>query len=218
MPLIFASSTQALLNNNYGQSKRAAEHLILALKKETGNETHILRLPNVFGKWSKPNYNSVVATFCHNIANDLPINIDEPDKKLELLHIDDLIQELVQLISGKHVGNTFIDIAATFELTVKELAESLYKLNDGRNNLHIETVGSGVMRPYTQHLSVTYQKQDLNILCQTTLILVEILLKLLKHLMQVNFRISPQNQELQEVTIITQRQFPRHQRYSPLQI
>ena len=78
----------------------------------------------MFGKWSKPNYNSVVATFCHNIANDLPINIDEPDKKLELLHIDDLIQELVQLISGKHVGNTFIDIAATFELTVKELAES----------------------------------------------------------------------------------------------
>ena len=146
VPLIFASSTQALLNNNYGQSKRAAEHLILALKKETGNETHILRLPNVFGKWSKPNYNSVVATFCHNIANDLPINIDEPDKKLELLHIDDLIQELVQLISGKHVGNTFIDIGATFELTVKELAESLYKFNDGRNNLHIETVGSGVMR------------------------------------------------------------------------
>ena len=170
----------------------------------------------MFGKWSKPNYNSVVATFCHNIANDLPINIDEPDKKLELLHIDDLIQELVQLISGKHVGNTFIDIGATFELTVKELAESLYKLNDGRNNLHIETVGSGVMRPYTQHLSVTYQKQDLNILCQTTLILVEILLKLLKHLMQVNFRISPQNQELQERSLSSHkdREIPRHQRYS----
>ena len=91
IPLILTSSTQAKANNPYGKSKLEAENLVKRYIKKTGNSGIIYRLPGVFGKWCKPNYNSVVATFCHNISRDLPIQINDPSSSLSLIYIDDLM-------------------------------------------------------------------------------------------------------------------------------
>ncbi len=90
VPVLYASSIQAVLDNPYGQSKRSAEQVLATLGTE-GIPVAIFRLPNVFGKWCKPNYNSVVATFCHNIARDLPIHVANPDAAIKLVYIDDVI-------------------------------------------------------------------------------------------------------------------------------
>lgn len=90
-PVMLASSIQAALDNPYGQSKKAGEDLLFTYGVETGAKVLVYRFPNVFGKWCRPNYNSAVATFCHNIANGLPITVSDPSTKLELLYIDDLV-------------------------------------------------------------------------------------------------------------------------------
>jgi UDP-2-acetamido-2,6-beta-L-arabino-hexul-4-ose reductase len=92
-----ASSTQAELENAYGKSKLDAETAVKGLEVDTGCPVHVYRLPGVFGKWCKPNYNSVVATFCYNISHDLPLQIDNPDPffELKLVYIDDVIEEFV---------------------------------------------------------------------------------------------------------------------------
>lgn len=107
-PVLFSSSVQATLlgryNNEYGKSKKAAEELMCLYGKETSAKVLIYRLPNLFGKWCRPNYNSVIATFCNNIANDLPIFIDDATIQLELLYIDDLIDEMIAALMGyEHV-------------------------------------------------------------------------------------------------------------------
>ncbi|MBQ7563647.1 MAG: NAD-dependent epimerase/dehydratase family protein [Lachnospiraceae bacterium] len=91
-PLLISSSIQAALENPYGESKLAAEELLLSYTKETGAPVFIYRLPNVFGKWCRPNYNSVVATFCYNIAHSLPIRIDNEETELSLIYIDDVVE------------------------------------------------------------------------------------------------------------------------------
>lgn len=104
-PVMFASSVQATLvgryDSDYGRSKRAAEELFFDYAEETGARVLVYRFPNLFGKWCKPNYNSVIATFCHNIANDLPINVNDPKTELELLYIDDLVEEMLDALEGK---------------------------------------------------------------------------------------------------------------------
>ena len=89
-PIVFSSSTQVNKNNSYGKSKKECEKILLNLKKNNNNKIFILRLPNIYGKWSKPNYNSVVH-FCYNISRNKPIYISNPNKKIGLLYIDDLI-------------------------------------------------------------------------------------------------------------------------------
>lgn len=105
-PIMLSSSIQAELtgrfeNSEYGRSKRDAERIFLDYEKETGAKVLIYRFPNVFGKWCRPNYNSAVATFCHNIARDLPIRIDNPETELSLLYIDDLVATLLDALEGK---------------------------------------------------------------------------------------------------------------------
>lgn len=105
-PVMLSSSQQASLtgrfgNSEYGRSKKAGEDLFLKYQEETGSKVLIYRFPNLFGKWCKPNYNSAVATFCNNIANDLPIQVNDPDVELELLYIDDLVQEMLDALEGK---------------------------------------------------------------------------------------------------------------------
>ena len=105
-PVMLSSSIQASLlgryaGSPYGESKLAGEKLFFAYGEETGAEVLVYRLPNLFGKWCRPNYNSVVATFCHNIANDLPITVSDPAVQLELLYIDDLVEELIGALRGK---------------------------------------------------------------------------------------------------------------------
>ena len=105
-PVVLSSSQQASLvgrfgNSEYGRSKKAGEDLFFNYQKETGSEVLIYRFPNLFGKWCRPNYNSAVATFCHNIANDLPIQVNDPNVELELLYIDDLVSEMLDVLEGK---------------------------------------------------------------------------------------------------------------------
>lgn len=105
-PVMLSSSQQASLtgrfgNSEYGRSKKAGEDLFLKYQEETGSKVLIYRFPNLFGKWCRPNYNSAVATFCNNIANDLPIQVNDPDVELELLYIDDLVQEMLDALEGK---------------------------------------------------------------------------------------------------------------------
>ena len=94
-PVMLSSSTQAALDNPYGESKRAGERLLRDYGERTGAKTLIYRFPNVFGKWCRPNYNSAVATFCHNRANDLPIQVNDRSTRLTLVYIDDVVQELL---------------------------------------------------------------------------------------------------------------------------
>lgn len=99
-PVMISSSIQATLagrfgTSEYGKSKKAGEELMFEYGKETGTKVLVYRFPNLFGKWCRPNYNSAVATFCHNIANDLPIMVNDPMVELELLYIDDLVEEMV---------------------------------------------------------------------------------------------------------------------------
>ena len=100
VPVVYSSSTQAELDNAYGHSKRAAEDSLKRYASMTGSAIYILRLTNVFGKWSRPNYNSAVATFCHNIARGLPITVNDPASPLRLLYIDDLVSVMVRLLPG----------------------------------------------------------------------------------------------------------------------
>lgn len=105
-PVMLASSIQASLagpyqGSEYGKSKRAAEQLLYSHAERTGAEAYIYRFPNVFGKWCRPNYNSAVATFCHNIARDLPVRIDSRDTELELLYIDDLVDAMLEALNGR---------------------------------------------------------------------------------------------------------------------
>ena len=103
-PVLISSSIQASCigryDNEYGRSKRAGEEIVFSYGEETGAKTLIYRFPNLFGKWCRPNYNSVIATFCNNIANDLPIQISDPAVELELLYIDDLVSEMLLALSG----------------------------------------------------------------------------------------------------------------------
>ena len=105
-PVMLSSSQQASLtgrfgNSEYGRSKKAGEDLFLKYQEETGAKVLVYRFPNLFGKWCRPNYNSAVATFCNNIANDLPIQVNDPSVELELLYIDDLITEMLDALEGK---------------------------------------------------------------------------------------------------------------------
>ena len=103
-PVVLSSSIQATLigryDSDYGRSKKAGEELFFGYAKETGATVYIYRFPNLFGKWCRPNYNSAVATFCHNMANDLPITVSDPAVELELLYIDDLVDEMLCALEG----------------------------------------------------------------------------------------------------------------------
>jgi UDP-2-acetamido-2,6-beta-L-arabino-hexul-4-ose reductase len=100
-PVMISSSVQAALDNPYGQSKKAGEDLMFAYSRETGAQVYVYRFPNVFGKWCRPNYNSAVATFCNNIANDLPIKVNDRSASMNLVYIDDVVGELIHALGGK---------------------------------------------------------------------------------------------------------------------
>lgn len=117
-PVVFSSSIQATCigryDNDYGRSKRAGEELVFAYGEKTGAEVLVYRFPNLFGKWCRPNYNSAVATFCNNIANDLPITVNDRNSQLELLYIDDLVAEMLDALEGKEHRCNFDGIDTVF--------------------------------------------------------------------------------------------------------
>lgn len=152
--LILTSSTQAALDNPYGVSKKQSEDATLKLAQETGNSVAVFRLPNVFGKWCKPNYNSVVATFCHNIANGLPIQVNNPDTILSLIHIDDVVELLIDALQHPSQGACWPEIKPVYQIALGALAEIICKFSDDRSALRSERVGLGLTRAlYSTYIS-----------------------------------------------------------------
>lgn len=149
IPIVYASSIQANCDNPYGRSKHSAEQALFSLAENHQIPVHIFRLPNVFGKWCKPNYNSAVATFCHNIARDLPIQLNDPAAPITLVYVDDVIARFIQLMDGADacVGTDgFSTVVPQYTATVGALAHWVQTFKDSRNTLMTERVGAGLMR------------------------------------------------------------------------
>ena len=149
VPIVYTSSAQAGCDNPYGQSKRGAEDTLLAAARSRQLSVHIFRLPNVFGKWCKPNYNSAVATFCHNIVRGLPIQVNDPAAPVTLVYVDDVIERFVQLMDGADAAVDaagFATVVPQYTTTVGELARQIQAFKDSRATLMTERVGTGLVR------------------------------------------------------------------------
>jgi len=169
-PILITSSTQAALANPYGESKRAGEDLIFEYGQTNGIQTFVYRLPNVFGKWSRPNYNSAVATFCYNIARDIPIQVNNRDTLLNLVYIDDVVGEFIQALQGNEyredvceteVEESFItrigkskfgSIKTTHAVTLGQVVDLLYSFKDSRKSLDVPFLAD----EFTSALYATY--------------------------------------------------------------
>lgn len=148
---ILASSIQAELNNPYGKSKKAAEDVVLDFKRRNKSKVFILRLPGVFGKFCKPNYNSVVATFCYNIGRDLEIQISDKDRQIRLVFIDSVIRILNEIIltsnlDGYGENDSFLDVEPIYDIRLGELAEIILNFKKSRSELLMDNVGNGFLR------------------------------------------------------------------------
>jgi UDP-2-acetamido-2,6-beta-L-arabino-hexul-4-ose reductase len=149
IPIVYTSSTQADRDNAYGVSKLGAENALFVLQTQQAVSVHVFRLPNVFGKWCKPNYNSAVATFCHNIARGLPIQLNDPAAPVTLVYVDDVIERFVQLMDGADSAagsDGFSSVTPQYTTTVGELARQIQAFKDSRISLTTERVGTGLVR------------------------------------------------------------------------
>lgn len=146
VPLVLASSTQAERDNAYGRSKLEAEQAVQALAKATGNPCVVFRLPGVFGKWCKPNYNSVVATFCHNLARGLPIQVNDAAVSLRLVYVDDVVSALLAALQAPEPGCVQAAVSPEYTTTLGELAAQIGAFADCRTSLMSERVGTGLVR------------------------------------------------------------------------
>ncbi len=159
VPLVFTSSTQVEQDNSYGRSKLAAEQLVLTLAQTTGNPCAVFRLPGVFGKWCKPNYNSVVATFCYKLANGLPIQINDPSAVVRLVYIDDVVSAFLSILDKIAPGYVQATVEPEYVISLGELAEQIDAFSNCRTNLMSERVGAGLVRAlYATYVS--YQPVD----------------------------------------------------------
>ena len=172
-PLVLSSSQQASLtgrfgNSEYGRSKKAGEDLFLDYSRQTGAKVMVFRFPNLFGKWCRPNYNSAVATFCNNIANELPITVNDPAVELELLYIDDLVDEMMACLEGKehHCEFEGLDVIPspegrycycpiTHKVTLGEIVNLLNKFHDQPSSLLMPEIPTGSFdkKLYSTYLS-----------------------------------------------------------------
>lgn len=140
-PVMISSSTQAALDNPYGESKRAGEQLMFSYAEETGAKVLVYRFPNLFGKWCRPNYNSAVATFCNNIANDLPIQVNDPKVVLNLVYIDDLVDEMIAALKGKeHRKEQFCEVPIVHSVSLGEIVDLLYEFKDQSQTLVVPEI------------------------------------------------------------------------------
>lgn len=155
-PVMLSSSIQAELQNPYGISKKAGEDLFFEYGRETGAEILIYRFPNVFGKWCRPNYNSAVATFCNNIANDLPITVNDRNHKMTLVYIDDVVAELINALTGNETKDgEFCRVPTEHSVTLGEIVDLLYLFKESRETKAVPdmTDGSFSKKLYSTYLS-----------------------------------------------------------------
>ena len=151
LSVIYSSSIRAQGNDDYGASKRAGEDVLLAYAERSGSSVHVFRLPNVFGKWARPNYNSAVATFCHNIARGMPVAVHEPAAPLRLVYVDDVVRSFVEILeNGAEPG--FAAVQPVYEITVGEVVDAIRGFRDDRGENFIDEVGVG----FTRALYATY--------------------------------------------------------------
>lgn len=154
LPVALSSSIQAERDNPYGLSKKAAEQAVLAYAQQTGAVARVYRLPNVFGKWCRPNYNSAVATFCHNIARGLPIQINDPSAALSLVYVDDVVAELLAFAQAPSDSAGFFPVNPVYHSTVGEVAAQISAFQGVRTHLVSEAVGLGLVRAlYSTYIS-----------------------------------------------------------------
>lgn len=163
--LVLSSSTQAPDDTPYGRSKKAAEEAAMAYGHAAGAPVHVLRLPNVFGKWARPNYNSAVATFCHNTVHAIPLTIHDPARALTLVYIDDVIDRLVALIGPQEpIASGFLAVEPQYDTTVGEMAELIRSFPKNRDTLVVPPTGHGLVRAlyatYLSHLTPPHFAYD----------------------------------------------------------
>jgi len=160
-PILVSSSIQAELDNPYGRSKRAGEELLLQYAKEHNTELYLYRLPNVFGKWSRPNYNSAVATFCHNIARDLPIQVNDPSTLMKLVYIDDVIFQFINALDGKIIReDEYCIISTVHTATLQTIVDLLHSFKGSRTDLSVPNMGDSFTKAlYSTYLSFLPEDQ-----------------------------------------------------------
>ena len=161
-PVMLASSTQAEQNNPYGISKKAGEDLLFEYSRKTGAKVLVYRLPNVFGKWSRPNYNSAIATFCHNIAHDLPIKVSDPSLDMELVYIDDVVEELLEALNGNEnaIQGGYCQIPVVHKTTLGKIVELIYSFKKSREERSIPNMSHTFTKKlYSTFLSFLSENQ-----------------------------------------------------------
>lgn len=152
-PILLTSSIQAEHINPYGESKALAEKIVSEYAEQSGTKAYIYRLPNVFGKWCRPNYNSVVATFCHNVANDLPITVNDSDAKVNLVYIDTVCEHFLHHLTNDEPSGEQ-SIKPVYPTTVGDIASALRAFKVSKESLITENVGSGFLRAlYSTYIS-----------------------------------------------------------------
>ena len=155
-PIVISSTIQAVLDNPYGKSKKGAEDAVRLYSRETGAAAHVFRLPNVFGKWGTPDYNSAVNTFCYNLARGLPIQVNAPDRVMELVYIDDIVETFCNLLDGRKVESDgeLHCVKPQFEIRLGEIAALIEGFANSRDTLMIPNMDdSFVLRLYSSYIS-----------------------------------------------------------------
>lgn len=152
-PVMISSSTQAALDNPYGRSKKAGEDLFFEYGQITGAKVLVYRFPNVFGKWCRPNYNSAVATFCNNIAHNLPITVNDRNHMMTLVYIDDVVDELIRGLKCEETRDgDYCNVSVSYQITLGEIVDLLYSFKESRNDKSVPDVNNG----FTNKLYATY--------------------------------------------------------------
>ncbi len=155
-PVMLSSSTQAALDNPYGLSKKAGEDLFFQYSKNTGADVLVYRLPNVFGKWCRPNYNSAVATFCNNIANDLPIKVNDRNHPMTLVYVDDVVTELINALENKeNRDGAYCKVPVEHKITLGEIVDLIYSFKEQASTLVMPEIpnNSFAKKLYSTYLS-----------------------------------------------------------------
>ena len=155
-PVMISSSILAALDNPYGLSKKAGEDLMFEYSKQTGAKVLVYRLPNVFGKWCRPNYNSAVATFCNNIANDLPIQVNDRSVNMTLVYIDDVVDEFINALKGEQTADgDYCKVPVEHKITLGEIVDLIYSFAKQPDTLVMPEIpdGSFAKKLYSTYLS-----------------------------------------------------------------
>lgn len=152
VPVICSSSTQADRDNPYGESKRGGEQVLLDYQTETGSPVYVFRLPNVFGKWSRPNYNTVVATFCHNISRGLPVQVNDPSVDLSFAYVDDVVSRFTAIALKGEDATGVLTFEPAYGITLGGLHDLIVSFKESRETLKLADFGD----PLTKYLYTTY--------------------------------------------------------------